>query len=231
MREAHARSLALCEAELAAEGGGLEHHSPALAQDRPILSRAGLPHDRRRELLARQHAARQRLRERRDHLLQVLARNAEVLDPTLLEEVRVGRERPEIEGQLGPRQEMQRSAHGPGLDQGALAPERALHCGRRELVHARPERQLSRGEHLRVQAADLPGYAQHGAARRAPVQPVPVRPEEGDLFPGDAEVPRSTQAAIRWALHPRQLATVARRAALTMRQVRRPRRTERHGPS
>ncbi len=97
MCEAHALPLAFGETQLASEGGGLQHHAPALAQDRSVLARTGAPRDLRRQLFARQHTAGQRLRERRNHLLELVLRDAEILEPGLLEEMRVGRERAEKE--------------------------------------------------------------------------------------------------------------------------------------
>ncbi len=64
------------------------------------------------------------------------------------------------------------------------------------MIDARPQRQLGRRENLGVQPANLRDHAKHGASRRAPVQPMPVRSEERNLLPRNPQGPSSTREAI-----------------------------------
>src|SRR5438132_7461438 len=183
MGEAHPRPFPFGEAELAAVGGRLEQDAPALPEDHAELLRAGALDDRGGELVAGWHAAAQHVAHRLDHQLDLLPRDAEVLDPALGEVVPVGAERAEVDGEIARGQEMQRSAHRPDLDQRALAPERALEHLQARALDPRPEGEGGAGEELGVQPADPPSDAQLAAERRAPMQVVAFEPQGPRLFP------------------------------------------------
>src|SRR5205807_9783340 len=98
----------------------------------------------------------------------------------------------QVDGEIARGQEVQRPAHRPDLDQGALAPERALELLQARALDSRPEREGSAGEELRVQPADPRGDTQLAAARRAPMQLVALEPQRPRLFPPELHALEST---------------------------------------
>lgn len=66
--------------------------------------------------------------------------------------------RRDIQRKLVGGKEMSRATHRPGLDQGVLLPEGGLNVRASKPIHARPERQLSGGQHLGLNSAG----ARHG---------------------------------------------------------------------
>ena len=99
-------------------------------------------------MLAGERTPAQHLAHRFDHELDFLGRDAEVVHPALLEVVRVGAERAEVHGKIARGQEMQRSAHRPGLDERAVAPEGTLEGLQGRALDPRPQRQSGAGKEL-----------------------------------------------------------------------------------
>ena len=67
-------------------------------------------------------------------------------------------------GRARRREQVQRPAHRPGLDQPAALPERILHPAPLQAVDARPQGQLGRRRHLRVQPAEVRDDGERPAA-------------------------------------------------------------------
>ena len=107
----------------------------------------------RRELFARQRLTAQDARGGGEKgLVQRLADAViiEVFDPTARLKQAARRH---IERQIAGGDQMQRAAHGPGLHQRPLLPQRRLHVLRRKPIHPRPYCQLCRRHHLRLDPA------------------------------------------------------------------------------
>src|SRR5262249_35438999 len=75
----------------------------------------------------------------------------------------VGTESGLPEHELAGGKQMQRPAHRPSLDEGAVLPERALQRTKLKSFHPCPERQFRTGHYLCMQTTEAAGECQHAA--------------------------------------------------------------------
>ena len=178
--EADVAALARPVDQPARPRGGLEHGAPALTGLPAGVGVGALLH-RGGQLLAREQRAFQRLPHGLDQPLDVVGPQPGGARPGGLEEVVEGRERRLPHAVLVRRQQVQRAAHRPRLDQLA-AVEQVLRGGR--ILDPRRQHRLGRRRHLRVQAAQTADHVHGGGGRRAPHQPVALHAPRRRLFPG-----------------------------------------------
>ena len=94
---------------------------------------------------------------------------------------------------------MQRASHGPGFDERAVLPQRALNGPPVEVFDPGPYGQLGRGHHLGVQAAETAGNREHAAGGRALIEVMAPdapsrRPWPGKLHHSVTIMPPGTQS-------------------------------------
>ncbi len=90
---------------------------------------------------------------------------------------------------------MHGAPHGPRLHEGPVPPQRALHVLRREVRDARPQGELGRGEHLRLDPAHVPHDVDEIRPRSAAIEVMAAEAKRVDLPPrnGDLRVHRAAE--------------------------------------
>ena len=195
--EGHVPAVVGAEAQEAAAGGGLQERTPArrhavgerlVAEPlRQGLAEGGAGHRR-----VGQHVADPVLEG--EHLL---PGDLEVPEPQRPQPVDPRPERRDQLRQLVRGDQVERPAHGPGLDQRAVAPQGVPHVVAGHALDAGMDRELGRADDLRLHRDVVADDVEHRLARRALLEVLPPQPERGDLRPGGLDHARQRTGAVR----------------------------------
>ena len=180
--EGHALSAVRAEAQAAVARGGLEHPSPSRPEGFDDALRLA-PSDDRDELFAAHRLAVEGFADVVHQLPELRLRHLDEFQPGVAQLDPAAAHRGGEERQIVGAREVQRAAHQPRLDQGALGPERLANVGD-GAVDADGDLELGGGHELCLDATDLAHRPRQVLLGGATGQVVALQAERVDLGPG-----------------------------------------------